>query len=269
MQKSQPKHSSRNMTPAALLSLLNDYHLLSFDTIDSTNEEAKRLAANGASHGAVIWAKEQTHGKGRAGRNWESISGNLFVTVLLQPGCDIAIIPQLTYVASLAAYHTIHDILPEPSSLSLKWPNDVLIDNKKVAGILLESFIVPGDDQRWVAVGVGMNIDASPQHVEFPATSLKEEGVEIISAKIVLSRYIHCFVETYNQWSKRGFTAIKRQWADAAWSIGKEVKVSLPQEEVQGIFKGIDSEGGLILQLTPTQKRIIHAGDMFALSFRN
>lgn len=264
----QPKHSSHNMTPAALLSLLNDYHLLSFETIDSTNEEAKRLAANGGSHGAVIWAKEQTKGKGRAGRDWECLPGNLFVTMLLQPGCDITLIPQLTYVASLAALHTIQDVLPEDAEVTLKWPNDILINGKKVAGILLESFMVPRDEQRWVAVGLGMNIEDSPKHVPFPATSLKEEGVEIISAKIVLSRYVHCFVEVYNQWSRKGFSAIRRQWNNAAWSLGGRVRISLPHEEVEGTFKHIDLDGGLVIQITPTKKRIIHAGDMFAVSLR-
>lgn len=256
------------MTPAALLSLLNDYHLLSFDTIDSTNEEAKRLAANGGAHGAVIWAKEQTNGKGRSGREWQSLPGNLFVTVLLQPGCDIALIPQLTYVASLAAMNTIQDLLPEDCEISLKWPNDVLINGKKIAGILLESFMVPDDDQRWVAVGVGMNVEESPGDVLFPATSLKEEGVEIISAKIVLSRYVHCFVEAYNQWSRKGFTSIRRQWNSAAWSIGNQVRISLPHEEIEGVFKNIDLDGGLVIQISPTKKRVIHAGDMFAVSLR-
>jgi BirA family biotin operon repressor/biotin-[acetyl-CoA-carboxylase] ligase len=265
MPNQQPKHSSHNMTPAALLSLLNDYHLLSFDTIDSTNEEAKRLAANGGSHGAVIWAKEQTHGKGRAGREWQSISGNLFVTVLLQPGCDIAIIPQMTYVAALAVLHTIQDIVPQDAEIALKWPNDVLINGKKVAGILLESFQVPNDDQRWVAVGVGINVEGSPSGVTFPATSLKEEGVEIISAKIVLSRYVHCFVEAYNKWSKSGFASVRRQWNAAAWSVGKQVKISLPHEEIQGVFKNIDADGGLVIQISATKKRTIHAGDMVAL----
>lgn len=265
MPKTQPKHSSRDLAPSTLLSLLNDYHLLSFETIDSTNEEAKRIAANGGAHGAVIWAKEQTDGKGRAGREWQSLPGNLFVSMLLRPGCDLEAITQLSFVAALAAYHTIEDVLPEDAEISLKWPNDILINNKKVAGILMESFQVPGDDERWVAVGLGMNIESSPGDVRFPATSLKEEGVEIISAKIVLSRYVHCFIENYNTWSRRGFSSIRRQWTQAAWGLKQQVRLSLPNEEIQGEFRGIDADGGLILQLSAKERCTIHAGDMFAL----
>lgn len=265
MPKTQPKHSSRDLAPSTLLSLLNDYHLLSFETLDSTNEEAKRLATNGGSHGAVIWAKEQTAGRGRGDRQWESLPGNLFVSVLLRPGCDIETIPQLSFVAALAAHHTIEDVLDEDTDIALKWPNDVLINNKKVAGILLESFTVPGDDERWVVVGLGMNIERSPDDVRFPATSLKEEGVEIISAKIVLSRYVHCFIENYNLWSRRGFSTIRRQWSTAAWGLKQQVRISLPSEEIQGEFRGLDADGGLILQLSAKERCTIHSGDMFAL----
>ena len=266
MPKAQPKHSSRNLAPSALLSLLNDYHLLSFESIDSTNEEAKRIAANGGSHGAVIWAKEQTAGRGRGDREWQSLPGNLFVSVLLRPGCDLEAIPQLSYVAALAAHHTIEDVLDEDTEIALKWPNDVLVNGKKVAGILLESFNVPGDDERWVAVGLGMNIEASPGDVRFPATSLVEEGVEIVSAKIILSRYVHCFVENYNAWSRRGFSSIRRQWTQSAWALKERVRISLPNEEIEGEFKGLDMDGGLVLQLSSKEKCTLHAGDMFSLA---
>lgn len=265
MPKSPAKHSSRDIAPSTLLSLLNDYHLLSFETIDSTNEEAKRIAANGGSHGAVIWSKEQTAGRGRAGREWDSEPGNLYVSVLLRPGCDISVIPQLSFVAALAAHHTIEDVLDEDSDISLKWPNDILVNDRKIAGILLESFSVPGDDERWVVVGLGMNVEHSPENVRFPATSLKEEGVEIISAKIVLSRYVHCFIENYNAWSRRGFTAVRRQWTQAAWGLKRQVRISLPNEEVQGEFRGIDTTGALILQVGG-KRMTIQAGDLFGLA---
>ena len=266
MPKTQSKHSSRDLAPGALLSLLNDYHLLSFETIDSTNEEAKRIAIGGGSHGAVVWAKEQEEGKGRSGREWQSDDGNLFVSMLLRPGCDIEALSQLSYVAALAAYHTIEDVLGEDADIKLKWPNDLLVNDKKVAGILLESFTIPGDDERWAVVGLGMNIESSPSDVRFPATSLKEEGVEIISAKIVLSRYVHCFIENYNQWSRRGFSAIRRQWQQAAWALKEQVTVQVGNDEIRGEFRGVDAEGGLIIQQSAKERLIVHAGDMFALA---
>src|ERR1700733_4426211 len=119
--------------------LLNDYHLLSFDTLDSTNEEAQRLAKGGGCHGAVIWAKKQTEGKGRMGRSWISSDGNLFVSVLLQPDKPLREFTQLSFVAAVATLESLEPLL-EKGKLQCKWPNDILLDGKKVGGILLESF---------------------------------------------------------------------------------------------------------------------------------
>jgi len=88
--------------------LIDDYHLLSFDTLDSTNEEAKRLARSGGGHGAVIWAKKQNDGKGRLGRSWVSSEGNLFVSLLLQPDKEISELPQLSFVAAMAVIDNEH-----------------------------------------------------------------------------------------------------------------------------------------------------------------
>src|SRR5579872_7470464 len=120
--------------------LLNDYHLLSFDTLDSTNEEARRLANGGGCHGAVIWAKQQTNGKGRLGRNWISSEGNLFVSVLLQPGKPMDELCQLSFVAAVATVEALESLLSDPKTLKCKWPNDILLSDRKLGGILLESF---------------------------------------------------------------------------------------------------------------------------------
>ncbi|MEI7670065.1 MAG: biotin--[acetyl-CoA-carboxylase] ligase, partial [Pseudomonadota bacterium] len=146
--------------------LINDYHLLAFDSLDSTNEEAKRLAANGGMHGAVIWSKLQTDGKGRMGRKWVSEEGNLFCSILLSPDTDIQSFSQLSFVASVAAIETIRSILPdEAENINCKWPNDILMNGKKIGGILLESFETidssksENNKTRWVVVGIGINID--------------------------------------------------------------------------------------------------------------
>lgn len=243
--------------------LLNDYHLLSYDELDSTNEEAKRLARGGGAHGAVIWAKKQTAGKGRMGREWVSQDGNLFVSFLLSPGCAQAALPQLSFVASVAAHEALSPLLSPACAIACKWPNDILINDRKVAGILLESFLHEG--KMWAVVGIGVNIETFPKHAIFPATSLHEAGVEIVSAKIVLSRLIHTFIECYNAWNQKGLAPIRRSWARYAWGIGKQVKVMLPNEELEGVFKELDADGALVLQIAPRKKRVIHAGDIFPL----
>jgi BirA family biotin operon repressor/biotin-[acetyl-CoA-carboxylase] ligase len=245
--------------------LISDYHLLAFDELDSTNEEAKRLARAGGSHGAVIWAKKQREGKGRLGRSWVSTEGNLFVSVLLQPEKPFAGLAQLSFVAALAALEAIAPMLPDAGKLQTKWPNDILLGDKKLAGILLESFAFEGG-KPWVVVGLGVNVDSFPARTEFPATCLRDAGVELVSAKIILSRFIHNFIERYDEWSSKGFAPIRKSWLAHAWGLQKRLVARLPNENSEGIFEGIDASGSLILLVDDGSKQIIHAGDVFSCS---
>ncbi len=246
--------------------LLNDYHLLSYDVLDSTNEEAKRLAGGGASHGAVIWAKRQTSGRGRMGREWVSAEGNLFVSILLNIAKDLETCAQLSFVAAVAVAETLEGIIPEHEGIACKWPNDILLDGKKLAGILLESFTMPdesGKARQWVVVGIGVNIDSYPEHVMFPATCLKEAGVEIISAKIVLSRFIYNFIHRFDAWSKKGFKDIHAEWMERAYRKGEAIEVVMGEAHVEGIFEGIDASGRLLVRSSSGKLENITAGDVF------
>lgn len=246
--------------------LLDDYHLLSYDTIDSTNEEAKRLAFGGGSHGAVIWAKRQTAGRGRMGREWVSSEGNLYVTVLLQLDSDLETLSQLSFVAAVSMSDTLEAIVPDASQIQCKWPNDILFNGRKLGGILLESFQTPdlsGLQKRWVAVGVGVNIESFPEHVMFPATCLREVGVEIISAKIVLSRFIFNFIHTYEKWQKKGFADIQKSWLKRAFQMGKPIEVVVADKMIRGVFESIDAHGQLLMKLADGKRFTMSAGDVF------
>ena len=251
--------------------LLNDYHLLAYDELDSTNDEARRLAFGGGSHGAIVWAKRQSQGKGRMGRDWVSEEGNLFFSMLLCPHADEKTITQLSFVAAVAVIQTIRSILPEEHDIHCKWPNDILFKGRKIAGILLESFETDAQEgaedpgrQRWVVVGVGINVDSYPSDTTLPATCLKEAGVEIISAKIVLSRFIHHFITAYDIWAKRGFSPIRRLWIESGYRIGKTIEVKLPKERHSGIFEGIDANGGLLIRKNDGKRITISAGEVTA-----
>jgi BirA family biotin operon repressor/biotin-[acetyl-CoA-carboxylase] ligase len=243
--------------------LIDDYHLLAYDELDSTNEEARRLAEGGGSHGAVIWARKQTKGRGRMGRQWVSQEGNLFCSVLLAPGCPLEVAGQLSFVAAVAAAETLQPIVGDEVSIRCKWPNDILLEGKKLGGILLESFEV--NKERWVVVGVGINIDSCPEETDYPATFLKDAGVEIVSAKIVLSRFIHHFIQAYDLWSRRGFAPIRRSWLKFAHDKGEALRVRLPDATLDGQFDGLDPNGNLQLK-TPQGRKIIHAGDVFTMA---
>lgn len=244
--------------------LLNDYHLLSYDVIDSTNAEARRLAEGGASHGAVIWAKRQTAGRGRLQREWISENGNLYVSILLEPKRAAEACAELSFVAAVAAAQSLKPIVSS-DTISCKWPNDILLGNEKLGGILLESFETDSgtkDARRWVIVGVGINVENYPDNVSFPATSLHAAGVEIISAKIVLSRFVYHFIQNYDLWHAKGFAPIRKEWLSLAYGIGKPVEVRLPHERINGVCKGIDKHGLLEIQLPGGRKKAVAAGDV-------
>lgn len=255
---------SKKKTPKPLL---DDYHLLSYEEVDSTNSEARRLAEGGGAHGAFIWAKRQSQGRGRYSREWVSFDGNLFVSILLAPDESLVSIPQISFIASLAAAQSIAPLLPQGVVPKCKWPNDLLLNDKKLGGILLESFetIEADGPKRWVIIGLGLNIEHCPDDTQYPATYLKDAGVEIVSAKIVLSRFIHHFIEAYGVWQQQGFAPIRKQWLQYCEGIGREVKVSLPQETIYGVFHSLDAQGNLQLKLPDGKTRKIAAGDLYLL----
>jgi BirA family biotin operon repressor/biotin-[acetyl-CoA-carboxylase] ligase len=245
--------------------LLNDYHLLSYDLLDSTNEEAKRLAGGGASHGAVIWAKRQSAGRGRMGREWVSAEGNLFVSVLLQPECDLATCSQLSFVAAVAVAETLKGIVGAQADIACKWPNDILLNGRKLGGILLESFTLPnalGIEKQWVIVGVGINVESYPEHVLYPATCLRDSGVEIISAKIVLSRFVSNFIAAYDSWASKGFKPVQKAWMEQAYRLGHATEVLMGDKKIEGVFDGIDPSGRLLLRSASGAVTGISAGDV-------
>ncbi len=248
--------------------LLNDYHLLSFDEIDSTNEEAKRLAKGGGHHGAVIWAKKQTAGKGRLGRVWTSSQGNLFVSILLHPEKPMKDLAQLSFVTAVAVMEALEPLLPPGRRLQCKWPNDILLSGKKVGGILLESFQSGKASEKgkpWVVVGVGINVESFPAKTEFPATCLKDAGVELVSAKIILSRFVHHFIDCYNEWDIKGFAPCRRRWLKNAWGMKQRLKARLPDKVLEGYAEGIDLNGSLVLTLKDGKKIQVSAADIFPI----
>ncbi len=251
------------MTQTQAHRLIDNFHLLSYDEVDSTNDEARRLAEGGASHGAFIWAKRQSAGRGRMGRHWVSQEGNLFVSVLLKPDVAPESLPDLSFVTALAALDALQPVVGDTYPLRLKWPNDILLNDRKVAGVLLESF---SDDRGhvWVVAGLGVNIEHHPSDVMFPATHLMEADVQIVSAKIVLSRFIHHFIQRYDGWIEEGFVPIREQWRRHAWRLGEEVSVCSGNDTVRGRFEDIDDQGRLRLVMPGGVRRIVTAGDMTA-----
>jgi BirA family biotin operon repressor/biotin-[acetyl-CoA-carboxylase] ligase len=232
-------------------------------TIDSTNEEARRLAERGEAGPVWIQADTQTAGRGRRGRAWESPTGNLAATLFLRPGKQARECAQLSFVAALA----VSDAIAARSAaleVGLKWPNDVLANGKKIAGILLESASAGGEKPSWLAVGIGVNLARFPDQTEFPAISLAALGVKAPLAEDFLTSLAAEFAKWYEAWSGRGFAEIRDAWLARAAGLGTRIRARLQNEEIFGVFQGIDDEGALILRTDMARVRVIAAGDVFS-----
>ncbi len=144
--------------------------LVALDEVDSTNDEARRLAEGGAEEGTLVWGLSQRKGRGRHGRDWASPEGNLYLSLLLRPDCPPREAAQLSFVAAMALTGALNVLVAPHSRIDFKWPNDVLLNGSKVAGILLEASTTGADALDWLIVGTGVNVARAPDGSAFPST---------------------------------------------------------------------------------------------------
>lgn len=230
------------------------------DRIDSTNEEAKRRAAAGEQGPAWIAAREQTAGKGRRGRSWTGLDGNLFATGLYRLRTEPARAAQLSFAAALAVAEVCESVL-DRQLVRVKWPNDVLVGGRKIAGILLESGQTHGGDL-WLAVGIGINLTAHPSGAERPATSFAAHGVDL-DRETALERLVMRFEHWRSAWAAHGFAGLRDAWITRAFGIGETCEVRLENETISGVFADLAPDGSLRLDLPDGRRRLITAGDVF------
>lgn len=223
-----------------------------------------------------VWfaALRQTEGRGRRGRAWETPHGNLAASLLIVPDADPAIAATLGFVAGVALNRALSQVLPQGivrigvdgadatnARIALKWPNDVLADGAKLAGILLEAQKQPSGRMA-IVIGFGVNIVAAPVDLPYPATSLSSLGVEV-SAETVLAALGEYWVDCVGIWDNgRGVAGILKLWRNAAAGIGAEVAIRRDGDIVRGIFETIDDTGRLIVRANDNQRIVITAGDV-------
>jgi BirA family biotin operon repressor/biotin-[acetyl-CoA-carboxylase] ligase len=238
------------------------YGLKHFGVIDSTNEEARRLAAAGQVEPVWIAADRQTAGRGRRGRSWESPNGNLAATLLIAPGKPAAECAQLSFVAALSGSDTVAHFAPN-ANVRVKWPNDVLVEGRKIAGILLESASTGSERPQWLAIGIGMNLAEYPPDTEFPATALSALGATPPKPQDALTQLASAWAGWYDVWQTSGFAPIGDAWLARAANLGGRIRARLQSEETTGVFEGIDETGALILRENASHTRTIAAGEVF------
>ena len=238
------------------------YAVASFDDIDSTNEEARRRALGGERGPLWITARRQTAGRGRRGRAWESPDGNLMATLLIAPGVPAPEAAGLSFVAALAVHDLIAAYAPR-AVVRVKWPNDVLIDGKKAAGILLESGSEAGVGVLpWLAVGIGVNLAHAPEGTPFPATFVGAHGPAPTPSE-ALAELAEAWETRFRVWRVSGFAAIREAWLAVAAGLGQDIEVRLPGETLTGRFETLMPDGALSLLLPSGVRRAVTAGEVF------
>ncbi len=238
------------------------FRLHHYATIGSTNDEAKALARAGAPDGTLVWAGEQTAGHGRRGRVWLSPPGNLYLSLVLRPDAAPSRAAQLGFVAALGLGDALAALTGPALRLRYKWPNDLLANGKKLAGILLESETSATDRVDFVVVGIGANILSAPVDVEFPATSLAAEGIAGITPAVLLEGFARHFAGWARRWGEEGFAPVRAAWLARASGLGEGVRVRLERSTLFGRFLDLDDDGALVLDAAEGRRRIA-AGDVF------
>jgi BirA family biotin operon repressor/biotin-[acetyl-CoA-carboxylase] ligase len=233
-----------------------------FETLGSTNDEAKTLARAGAPAGTIVWADEQSAGRGRRGRVWLSPPGNLYLSLVLRPDGGPARAAQLGFVAALGLGDALAALAGPALQLRNKWPNDLLANGKKLAGILLESETSAADRVDFVIVGIGVNIAAAPAEVEYPATSLATEGVAGVTPAVLLAGFARHFEIWERRWGAAGFAAVRAAWLPRASGLGEPIRVRLERSTLLGRFLDLDADGALVLEEAQGSRRIA-AGEVF------
>lgn len=230
----------------AMMNLPTGYQLHAFDSLESTSTTAKDMAAKGCPHGTIVWAKEQTKGRGRHGNSWTSLDGNLFCSFVFYPDIPKSQWGQMSFVTAVALAEVIESYGIE---CQVKWPNDVMIDGKKTAGILLEA-----EDNR-VIVGVGVNLVAMPDGFARVGQAATPEDV--------LQKLSWRLAHWLDVWQSQGFESVRAAWLKRAFAHHQPIKARLATETLDGIFEDLDETGALVLRLEDNTIKNITSGEVY------
>jgi BirA family transcriptional regulator, biotin operon repressor / biotin---[acetyl-CoA-carboxylase] ligase len=227
--------------------------------LESTNILAKSRAEDGAPAWTVIQADKQSAGRGRRARDWASPPGNLYTSTILRPSCPIHQWPQLSFVAALSVAEMVERIAPE-AKVTVKWPNDVLANNRKISGILLETVPAGGGA---VIVGVGINIASHPDGTRYGATSLDALTGSRLAIKPARALYLSALTRWYDIWSAGGFEEVRAGWLAVAHGLGRNVLVdTVGTPGLRGRFTGIAEDGRMVIETSDGVTELVSAGGL-------
>jgi BirA family biotin operon repressor/biotin-[acetyl-CoA-carboxylase] ligase len=222
--------------------------------LGSTNDEARRLADAGAPHGTTVHADQQTAGRGRLSRRWFSPPGNLYLSIVLRLDLPPRRQVELGFIAALAVADAVDALLPRHVRAALKWPNDVLVRDGKIAGILVEQ---AGEA---LILGIGLNVLYAPSGVSYQVSTIVGCG-GLATVDGTREKLLQALASWLAVWQQHGFAPIRTAWLARAHPPGSALSVRLADSFVTGRFAGIDSDGALLLDTQQGRGRIV-AGDV-------
>lgn len=230
--------------------------------IDSTNMRARSLALQGAPEGTLVVAEKQTMGRGRLGRSWFSpFQTGIYASLILRPRLVPNEAPKITLLAGVSAAETL--LAVASLDAGIKWPNDILVHGKKIAGILTETSMEM-DAIQHVVVGLGLNVNqrSFPGHLKGSATSLFMETGRPFERVVLLREFLRQFERCYDTFSRVGFEPIRKRWRELAVLLGKEVTVRMMDRTFEGRAMELDRDGALIVKDRDGQSQRIYSGDI-------
>jgi BirA family biotin operon repressor/biotin-[acetyl-CoA-carboxylase] ligase len=230
--------------------------------VESTNDLARARAEAGAPDGTLIVAAEQTKGRGRHGRPWHSPPGNFYSSLLLRPDMMLADVASLSLVIGLVALEAVEAVVGEELDLALKWPNDLLLGEAKLAGILLEGAAGPDGRCAWVVAGLGVNLRARPPSAAYRTISLAEAGLEV-TPDAFLEAYLAALGRRLPAWREGGFAALRDDWLRRAVGLGRAIVLRSGEEVHRGRLADIGLDGSILVE-SPAGCLTRHgAGELF------
>jgi len=235
-----------------------DWQIKQYQQASSTQDLAHDAANDDACEGALFQALKQEAGRGRHGNKWSAPLGNLYLSFVLKPDYQLDKAGQVSFVVACALARALEEYIDTTKhDLTVKWPNDILIDGLKVSGILLESNIKDNALDSLI-VGIGVNIFNKPDL----AICLNDVASEPIYVNKVRDQILHEFNVFYTLWQTKGFAPIKKFWEERAYGLEQDMTARLPQEKFHGVFSGITDNGCLKLK-TDEGEKIISAADVY------
>ncbi|MDC9701696.1 MAG: biotin--[acetyl-CoA-carboxylase] ligase [Alphaproteobacteria bacterium] len=234
-----------------------------FDELDSTSSEAFRRAEKGSPGNLWIAARNQSAGRGRFERCWDSRSGNLHASLLLRFAEKVGTESQLSFVSALALFDSIKLLVPRSAALlSFKWPNDLFLDGAKVSGILIESKKIRGQGNI-IVIGIGVNCVWRPDNIPYPVTDFLSCGFEL-SPNLLLEKIASFFQSLFQEWNfGSGFPLIRTRWLEHAFGINQLMRVQSSGRSFFGTFESVKEDGSLLIQSNDGSYQQISAGDVF------